>query len=412
MSQATHIYFKRITAAVGLGLAFWIICSSTVPRAEAEIQLSDYINFEGPQVHPLALTPDRTRLLATNTPGNSLIVFDLSGDLPRIIGEIPVGLEPVSVTARNDREAWVTNWLSDSVSVVDLQSGNVVRTIDVGHEPTDVVFAGKEREAAFVCVSGQAQVKVYDPDAPSEGPRVIDIRGRQPRSLARDLSGERVFVTVFESGNQTTIVSSDKVARGGGLPKPSPKKAKKLPQAPEVGLIVKWDGSRWADESGNTKWNQFVPYTLADIDLVVIDARQSTPLIASEVRGIGTHVGNAVFDPAADRLVVVNTESHNQVRFEPKLKGRFQSNRVSVVNLGSGGGITAVDLNPHIDQAVPAGSDGERRLSLALPSDIARAGDGTLYVAATGSSRVGILDAGGTVQGRISVGAGPSVLAY
>src|SRR5882724_13058409 len=90
---------------------------------------ADYKNFEGPQVHPLSVTPDGTRLLAVNTPNNSLSVFHMTGRSLTLMAEIPVGLEPVSVAARNDREIWVTNWLSDSVSVVDLQTWNVTRTI-------------------------------------------------------------------------------------------------------------------------------------------------------------------------------------------------------------------------------------------------------------------------------------------
>ena len=45
-----------------------------------------------------------------------------------------------------------------------------------------------------------------------------------------------------------------------------------LPAAPNVGLIVKWNGSAWADETGNTKWNSVIPYTLSDTDIAVIDA--------------------------------------------------------------------------------------------------------------------------------------------
>jgi len=75
-----------------------------------------YRNFEGPQVHPLAITPDGTRLLAVNTPNGTLSVFHLTGRSLTLIAEIPVGIEPVSVAARNDREVWVANWLSDSVS--------------------------------------------------------------------------------------------------------------------------------------------------------------------------------------------------------------------------------------------------------------------------------------------------------
>src|SRR5207237_6482366 len=113
-----------------------------------------YPTFEGPQIHPLALTPDGTRLLAVNTPNGTLSIFYLIGETPMLAAEIPVGLEPVSVTVRNNREAWVANWLSDSVSIVDLAAGNVVRTIDVGDEPTDILFAGTAKELAFVCIAG------------------------------------------------------------------------------------------------------------------------------------------------------------------------------------------------------------------------------------------------------------------
>src|SRR5262249_9507887 len=157
---------------------------------------------------------------------------------------------------------------------------------------------------------------------------IINIRGKQPRAPARDASGGRVFVSVFESGNQTTIVPARQVKAAGGPPKPSPKMSKKLPPAPDTGLIVKWNGSSWADEQGNTKWYQFIPYTLADVDVAVIDASSAGPTVSDEVRGVGTNIGNAVFDATANRLYVANTESFNQIRFEPKLRGHFLSNRV------------------------------------------------------------------------------------
>src|SRR5262249_35647293 len=333
----------------------------------------DFKSFESPQIHPLALTPDGTRLLAVNSPNNTLSVFQLSAPGPALITEIPVGLEPVSVAPRNNGEAWVTNWLSDSVSVVDLTSGNVVRTIDVGDEPTDIVFAGAQHESAFVCVAGLSQVKVFDPASPDASPQVIDIRGKQPRSLATDASGARVFVSVFESCNQTTIVPATQVTAAGGLPKAIPKMSKKLPKAPDNGLIVKWNGSGWADERGNAKWNQFIPYTLADIDFVVIDAGGPAPAISQQLPGIGTHIGNAAFDQSTNRISVLNSESFNQVRFEPNLRGQFISNRVSLINLGSANPTASpVDINPHLNFDNSQGSDQERSLSLAMPADIAR----------------------------------------
>ncbi|HEX8089566.1 MAG TPA: hypothetical protein VF762_11965 [Blastocatellia bacterium] len=402
---------KRVAVALVLALTAIVICSPARVRTIAQSRESNYRAFEAPQVHPLAITPDLTRLVAVNTPANRLSIFDLTGETPRLIDEIPVGLEPVSVAARSDREVWVVNWLSDSVSIVDLGAGNVVRTIDVGDEPTDITFAGPRREKAFVCVSGQAQVKVYDLNAISEPPDILSIPGKQPRSLATDSAGERVFVSVFESGNQTTVVAASKVTQAGGPPKPSPKMSKKLPKAPEVGLIVKWNGSRWADERGDTKWDQVLPYTLADVDLVIIDAAGETAQVVNTVRGIGTHVGNAALDSAADRIYVANTESHNEIRFEPRLRGRFQDSRVTIVSLQGDLRTNAVDLNPHIDRNSPAGSDKERLDSLALPADIVRAKDGTLYVAAMGSAKVGVLNASGLLRQRISVGQGPTGLA-
>ncbi len=56
---------------------------------------------------------------------------------------VPVGLEPVAVAARTNTEVWVTNLLSDSVSIVSLTgTPHVVRTLLVGDEPRDIVFAG------------------------------------------------------------------------------------------------------------------------------------------------------------------------------------------------------------------------------------------------------------------------------
>ena len=61
-------------------------------------QSSSVLNFESPQVHPLALTPDGTRLLAVNSPNGTLSVFQLANGLsPKLLGEIPVGLRNLAV---------------------------------------------------------------------------------------------------------------------------------------------------------------------------------------------------------------------------------------------------------------------------------------------------------------------------
>ena len=442
LPQTPSLRFIRKTLSVLSALALaatWLAWGNGTPTASAQ-GLPTWKNFESPQVHPLALTPDGTRLLAVNSPNATLSVFQLVSGTPVLTAEIPVGLEPVSVAARNNREAWVVNWLSDSVSIVDLTTGNVTRTMDVGDEPTDVLFAGTSREMAFVCVSGggslltgtsidrlgRGQVKVFDAANPSATPTTIEIFGKQPRALARDSAGARVFVSVFESGNQTTIVPEATVTANGNLPPPSI--AVTAPGTPpRTGLIVKWNGSAWVDEI-NRSWGfagadlripdpeQRIKYALADIDLAVIDASGTSlpTALNSTVRSIGTHIGNMAFDPTAQRLLVANLEDINEVRFEPVIKGRFQASRVSLLNASAGttpSVVSAQDLNSHVDFNNTLGTEAERALSLAMPADIKRAADGTVYVAATSNAKVGFLDSTGVVQGRIAVGNGPTGLA-
>ena len=104
------------------------------------------------------------------------------------IAEIPVGLEPVAVASRTNGEAWVVNNLSDDVSIVDLALMHTTATLRVGDEPSDVVFAGASSKA-YVSVSQEDAVKVYDPANLATAPVVIPIPGRMPRALAKNPGG-------------------------------------------------------------------------------------------------------------------------------------------------------------------------------------------------------------------------------
>ena len=81
-------------------LTLYVVLALLVSIAAASAQ--SFVNFEGKQTGPIRLSPDGTRLFAVNTPDNRLSVFDVSNPLdPILIAEIPVGLEPVSVNARD-----------------------------------------------------------------------------------------------------------------------------------------------------------------------------------------------------------------------------------------------------------------------------------------------------------------------
>ena len=138
-----------------------LCCAFGLSLASAIAQ-TGFSNWESAQVNPLALTPSGNTLLAVNTADNRLEVFDTSGGTTRWVRSISVGVEPVSVRARSETQAWVVNSISDSISIVDLPSGRVIRTLGTGDEPADVVFAGSPLRA-FVSNSQANQVQVFDP---------------------------------------------------------------------------------------------------------------------------------------------------------------------------------------------------------------------------------------------------------
>ena len=153
-----RVLLTGVALAAGLAAApHWLASRTSVT--------GDFVHFESAHVHPACLTPGGDRLLVVNTPDNRLSVFDVShgppGPLNRV-AEIPVGLEPVSVAALSDSEAWVVNQLSDDVSVVNLNTLHVRATLRVGDEPADVVFAGNPLRA-YVSVSQLDLVRVIDP---------------------------------------------------------------------------------------------------------------------------------------------------------------------------------------------------------------------------------------------------------
>jgi YVTN family beta-propeller protein len=403
-----------ILIAFAAVIAGWGLLDRPLPVRSAAPLVTDFTNFESDPIHPIALSPNGQRLFALDIPDARLEVYDVTPQGLALADEIPVGLEPVSVCPRTDNEVWVVNHLSDDISIVDVAAGNVVRSIRVGDEPTDVVFAKTSpapnaTRVAFVCLSAEDRVKAFDPVtlAPIGSP--IAIFSDDPRALALSPDTTRVYVAAFESGNKTTVVRFQDVVNGGGPPPPSPAMRADLPAAPTVGLIVHHDGTHWVDEVGHN-WDAAVPYALADKDVFVIDAGART--ITREITGVGTLLFNLAPNPVSGKLFVTNTEAMNATRFEPNLRGSFVRNRVSIVDPATGA-VTPVHLNGHINYATSPGPPSEIALSLAQPTDVRFTPNGTkAYVAAFGSNKLGVLD--GTtaaVTGRVAVGQGPVGLA-
>ncbi|HWO25124.1 MAG TPA: hypothetical protein VNO30_40575 [Kofleriaceae bacterium] len=401
----------------------------SITRAAAAAAASSYTLFESGQVRPLALSPSGKLLFAVNTPDNRLEVFKVRPGGLVHHGSVPVGLEPVAVAARSDEEVWVVNHLSDSVSVVELSPegrGAVTRTLLVGDEPRDIVFAGPGRARAFITTAHRGQNVPYDPalttpgigradvwvfDARALGDAlggdpltIITLFSDTPRALAATPDGSRVYAAAFHSGNRTTVLHEKLVPDGGeaegGVPGPNTNAAG-VP-APEVGLIVKHDGQHWRDVRGRP-WDDQVRLSLPDKDVFVIDATASPPAEIAGPSGVFASVGTVLFNmavnPVNGNVYVSNTEARNDLRFEgagtfagTTLRGHLHESRITVLGPA---GVLPRHLNKHLDYSAccaPGGNDASQK-SLAQPLGMAVTGDGaTLYVAAFGSSAVGVYD--------------------
>jgi DNA-binding beta-propeller fold protein YncE len=401
-----------------------------------------FTTFESGQVRPLALSPDGSRLFAVNTPDGILEVFEIGPSGLIHAESVPVGLEPVAVAARTNTEVWVANHLSDSISIVDLSvvPSRVTRTLLVGDEPRDIVFAGA-RDAlgffprAFVTTAhrgqsrrgdselttsgvGRADVWVFDAadlgtSAEGEELAIVTLFADTPRALAATPDGSVVYAAAFHSGNRTTTVpegvvcdrSEPGVVAGpcevfgvtmpGGLPLPHANYAGIV--GPETGLIVKFDPSAgmWTDEIGRN-WNAAVPFSLPDLDVFAIDALANPPAATTSWADVGTIVFSMAVNPVTGTVYVGNSEARNDVRFEgpgtlgTTVRGHLHETRITFV---TDAGVTSRHLNKHIDySAIPQPADVKER-SLATPVGMAVSSDGQrLYVAAFGSAKIGVFE--------------------
>ncbi len=411
-----------------------------------------FVAFETGPVRPLALK--NGVLFVTNTPDNRLETFNaLTSGITRR-SSISVGMEPCAVAVRADgSQAWVVNHLSDSVSVVDMATEQVVRTLLVGDEPRDIVItdpdgSGPLGERVFVTTAHRGQhrthssiasvdgagdpqlttpsvpradVWVFDADNPGTGVggrplKIVELFGDTPRALAVSPDGRSVYAAIFHSGNQTAVVHEDAVCDGfgpapcsgdgitspnglggGSLPggNPGPSTNFAGDNAPEVSLVVQFDNDsgEWRDEN-NRNWSNGIRFLLPDLDVFEIDA--STLVEIDSFPHVGTINFNMVANPVNGKLYVSNTDAQNLTRFEgpgnfggSTVQGNLHQSRITVIDNGN---VSPVHLNSHIVYSVTPAPPNTKNHSLATPLDMAVSSDGsTLYVAAFGSSKVGVV---------------------
>ena len=417
MNSITYVGHNLVKVCFITFAVFFLPIGTAIAASEESFTL-----FESGQVRPMAISENGKQLFVTNTPNNSVEVYTIIDNGLEYLASVPVGLEPVALATRNDNETWVVNHLSDSVSIIDWNDGKpyVNRTLHVGDEPRDIVFAGKDKDRAFITTAHRGQNAAFDPQLTTPGIgradvwvfdasiddssaggsplTILTLFTDTPRALTVSPDGNYVYAAGFKTGNQTTTIWESRVTSTAGLPDPRVDSAEE--EQPPVGLIVKFNGTSWVDEL-NRSWNDYVRFSLPDKDVFVIDAKANPPVQVSGDNGFFSGVGTVLFNmatnPVSGAVYVSNTEAFNEKRFEGKgethnygtVRGRFLQNRITVLKNGN---VLPRHLNKHLDFDECCDTD-DKELTLAQPTDMAVSKDGEkLYVAAFGSGKIGVYD--------------------
>jgi YVTN family beta-propeller protein len=105
---------------------------------------NDFVyGFAVPQANGVAFNPSGTRAYMVSGSNNTVIVADTSSY--QVVAQIPVGSYPHAVlVSKTGRHVFVTNVLSNSISLIDAGSNTVLRTIKLrAQHPLGLAFVAK-----------------------------------------------------------------------------------------------------------------------------------------------------------------------------------------------------------------------------------------------------------------------------
>ena len=356
--------------------------------------------FNSPHAKPIVVHGDF--VYAANTPADTVDVID--PDTNTVVNRINVGVDPVGLAVRPDgSEIWVTNHISDSVSVIDTDAGSsffqqVIATVNdfatstyatQFDEPVGVAFASDAK--AYVALSASNRIAVVDVVTR----RVSDhltITAQDPRAIT--VRDGKLYVVAFESNNQTQLSGCEAESiDGDGCTFDAVEHVFRNNNV----LSTNYD----ADIVKNAE--------LPDFDLFIFDTNTDRRL--RTVSGVGTLLYGLTVD-SSGTVYVAQAEARNDANGRAgtggeglaEMENRAFLNQITQVDCPSAcRRPERHDLEP-LPPAHPAAG-----MALATPFGIqVSADDATLVVTAAGSDKLFTFDAtSGTVLGRVAVGAVP-----
>ncbi len=398
------------------------------PRNDSPRQLLKvgHPTFASPHASPIAVSGGD--VFVVNTPADTVDVIDAATRMVR--ERINVGIDPVSVAVRPDgNEVWISNHVSDSVSVIDNDSESptylqVVATIQefdpqtkatTFDEPIGIAFAGNDK--AYVALSSENQIAVIDV-AKRKLTKRLQIPAQDPRAIV--VHGDRLYVIPFESNNKTQLSGGAKDDIDGDL--------------------VTFDAWQHSIAVNNVlslgHVTDIVKHPdVPDRDLFVFDTTtdklvETVDTLGTLLYGITVDSGGHVFVAQTDARNDANGRAGTKKHGMKEMENRAFLNQITKVripepNARASGDPDETDANDR-PAASAVGSHGqtaiefinleplppehpEKGMALATPYAIQVSDDdSTLVATAAGSDKLFTVDAkSGEVLGRVPVGAVP-----
>jgi YVTN family beta-propeller protein len=183
---SSFVQSRRYTALAAIGLVFWLGGGAGVAR-------------EG-----LSGLPSEGRLLVLNKHDDTLMVFDEPSH--RLLATIKVGQEPHEVVATPDgRKAYVSNLKARSVSIVDLGTFKVVRTLrsETLDVPHGLAFTPDGRR---LLLTSEGSRRLFLIDAARDVvQRSLTTNQARAHMVAMGQGGKRAFVANVGSNSITVL---------------------------------------------------------------------------------------------------------------------------------------------------------------------------------------------------------------
>ena len=360
-------------------------------------------SMESPHANPIAVNGNY--VYVTNTPAGTVDIIDRKTQ--KIFTRVNVGVDPVSIAVRPDgKEVWVSNHVSDSVSVIDSDPKSptfhvVVATIQefnqnkatLFDEPVGIAFASNTK--AYVALSSTNQIAVIDVKS-REITNRLKIKAQDPRAIV--VRGDKLYVIPFESGNKTQLSGGIKHTIDGNL--------------------VTFDAWEHVVRSTNAlsagyRADIVKHPSIPDYDILIYDTKIDRPVKVLET--LGTLLYGLTVDSKGN-VFIAQTDARNDINGKAGTKKHGLSELQNRPYLNQ---ITSLTFKDHdIDKVffnlepLPP-QHPEKNQALATPYAIQISeDDSTIIASASASDKIFTLDARtGLVLNQITVGSGPRGIA-